>query len=114
MTLTVAAPPCLDSGEPGSGEPGSRESDHRELDPRDPELRLGKLLDPGSVVPLHPRDDSGVLAARGRIGGAPVTAFCTDALVMGGAMGAVGCARIVAAIDTAVREGSAVVGVWHC
>ncbi len=85
-----------------------------EADPRDPEVRLGKLLDPGSVVPLQPRDRSGVYAVRGTIGGAPVTAFCTDALVMGGAMGAVGCRWIVDAIDTAVRERVPVIGLWHC
>ena len=64
--------------------------------------------------PLHPRDDSGVYAVRGTIDGAPVTAFATDATVMGGAMGAVGCRHIVDAIDTAVRERVPVLGLWHC
>ncbi|GAB2915344.1 acyl-CoA carboxylase subunit beta [Rhodococcus aerolatus] len=82
-------------------------------DPRDPQRRLEQLLDPGSCAPLGPRDRSGVLAARGRVDGAPVLAFCTDATVMGGAMGAAGCARVVEAIDTAVREGCPVVGLWH-
>ena len=52
-------------------------------DPRDPELRLTKLLDPGSLVPLHVRDDSGVYAVRGTIGGALVTAFASDPLALG-------------------------------
>ena len=94
MTLTMEAPP--------------------EVDPRDPELRLSKLLDPGSLKPLSPRDKSGVFAVRGTIGGAPVTAFATDATVMGGAMGSVGCRYIVDAIDTALRERVPVIGVWHC
>src|SRR5690606_8954044 len=51
--------------------------------------------------------------ARGRIGGRSVFAFCTDAAVMGGALGAGGCERIVAAIDRAAREGSPVIGLWH-
>ncbi len=85
-----------------------------EVDPRDPELRLSKLLDPGSLAPLHPRDDSGVFSVRGTIDGAPVAAFCTDATVMGGAMGAVGCRHIVDAIDTALRERAPVIGLWHC
>ena len=38
-----------------------------EIDPRDPELRLAKLFDDGTVDPLAPRDSSGVLAARGTI-----------------------------------------------
>jgi acetyl-CoA/propionyl-CoA carboxylase carboxyl transferase subunit len=83
-------------------------------DPRDPEMRLEKLFDPGSLRPMGPRDTSGVFAARGNINGSPVTAFCTDATVMGGAMGTAGCLRIVDAIDTAVRERVPVVGVWHC
>ena len=94
MTLTMEAPP--------------------EVDPRDPELRLLKLLDPGSLQPLSPRDKSGVFAVRGTIDGAPVTAFATDATVMGGAMGSVGCRYIVDAIDTALRERVPVIGLWHC
>jgi acetyl-CoA/propionyl-CoA carboxylase carboxyl transferase subunit len=85
-----------------------------EVDPRDPELRLSKLLDPGSLQPLSPRDKSGVFAVRGTIDGAPVTAFATDATVMGGAMGSVGCRYIVDAIDTALRERLPVIGLWHC
>jgi acetyl-CoA/propionyl-CoA carboxylase carboxyl transferase subunit len=82
-------------------------------DPRDPELRLAKLLDPGSVEPLHERDDSGVYAVRGTIDGALVTAYATDPLKMGGAMGREGCAHIVDAIDHAVRERVPVLGLWH-
>ena len=94
MTLTMAAP--------------------ADIDPRDPELRLATLLDPDSLQPLHERDDSGVFAARGTVDGAPVAAFCTDATVMGGAMGSVGCRHIVDAIDTALRARVPVIGVWHC
>jgi acetyl-CoA/propionyl-CoA carboxylase carboxyl transferase subunit len=84
-----------------------------EIDPRDPELRLTELLDPGSLVAMMPRDDSGAWAVRGTIDGAPVTAFATDALRMGGAMGSAGCAHIVDAIDLAVREHIPVIGLWH-
>src|SRR5664279_3747661 len=82
-------------------------------DPRDPELRLEQLFDDGSLKPLRARDASGVFAARGTINGTPVTAFCTDATTMGGAMGAEGCKHIVDAIDAAVRERVPVIGVWH-
>jgi acetyl-CoA/propionyl-CoA carboxylase carboxyl transferase subunit len=82
-------------------------------DPRDPELRLTKLVDPGSLQPLHVRDDSGVYAVRGTVDGALVTAFATDPLKMGGAMGSEGCAHIVDAIDQAVRERVPVIGLWH-
>ncbi|MBN9618631.1 MAG: acyl-CoA carboxylase subunit beta [Actinobacteria bacterium] len=85
-----------------------------EIDPRDPVLRLEMLLDDGTLEYLRPRDNSGVVAVRGRIDGLPVTAFCTDATIMGGAMGTAGCLHIVDAIDTAVRERVPVLGLWHC
>ncbi|MGB6165678.1 MAG: carboxyl transferase domain-containing protein [Pseudonocardiaceae bacterium] len=83
------------------------------IDPRDPQLRLECLFDPDTVVSLRPRDSSGAFAARGRIDGAKVIAYCTDATTMGGAMGSEGCRHIVEAIDTAVRERLPVIGLWH-
>jgi acetyl-CoA/propionyl-CoA carboxylase carboxyl transferase subunit len=82
-------------------------------DPRDPENRLLRFFDEGSVRLLVPRDTSGVLAARGTVAGAAAVAFCTDATVMGGAMGLDGCRHIVDTIDTALRERVPVVGIWH-
>jgi acetyl-CoA/propionyl-CoA carboxylase carboxyl transferase subunit len=84
-----------------------------ERDPRDPEARLEILLDPGSLVALAPRDDSGAFAVRGTINGAPVTAFATDPLKMGGAMGKAGCLHIVAAIELSMAEGIPSIGLWH-
>jgi acetyl-CoA/propionyl-CoA carboxylase carboxyl transferase subunit len=83
------------------------------VDPRDPEDRLLRFFDAGSMVQLASRDTSGVLAARGTVEGSPAIAFCTDATVMGGAMGVDGCKHIVDAIDTALRERVPVVGIWH-
>ncbi|WP_447006294.1 acyl-CoA carboxylase subunit beta [Saccharothrix isguenensis] len=83
------------------------------LDPRDPEVRLAQLLDPGSIAPLRPRDGSGMYAVRGRVNGAKVVAYCSDATRMGGALGSEGCRHIVEAIDIAVRERTPVIGVWH-
>ena len=91
-------------------------SDRRQApgpDDRSPQTRLGAILDPGSVRPLHDRDDSGVLAVRGRIGGHPVVAYCTDAGRMGGALGARGSDHIIAAIRYAVRRRRPVLGLWH-
>jgi acetyl-CoA/propionyl-CoA carboxylase carboxyl transferase subunit len=82
-------------------------------DPRDPTARLLRLFDEGSMQLLVPIDDSGVRAARGTVAGAPAVAYCSDATVMGGAMGVDGCRHIVDAIDTAVRERIPVVGIWH-
>src|ERR687890_291669 len=62
---------------------------------------------------LAPRDASGVVAARGTGSGTRTIAYCTDATVMGGAMGVEGCRHIVDAIDTGLRERAPVVGVWH-
>jgi acetyl-CoA/propionyl-CoA carboxylase carboxyl transferase subunit len=82
-------------------------------DPRDPEDRLARFFDTGSMSLLAPRDTSGVVAARGTVSGTRAVAFCTDATVMGGAMGVDGCRHIVDTIDTALRERMPVVGVWH-
>jgi acetyl-CoA/propionyl-CoA carboxylase carboxyl transferase subunit len=80
---------------------------------RDPAVRLAALLDPGSLRPLAPFDNSGVYAVRGVVAGGPVVAYATDPTKMGGAMGSDGCRHIVDAIDTAVRERVPVIGLWH-
>jgi len=89
-------------------------ADAHASDKRDPEHRTGRLLDKDTLIPLRPRDNSGVFIARGRIDGAKVIVYCTDATKMGGAMGTEGCRHIVEAIDTAVRERCPVIGLWHC
>jgi acetyl-CoA/propionyl-CoA carboxylase carboxyl transferase subunit len=40
-------------------------------------------------------------------------AFCSDATVMGGAMGNDGCKVVVAAYERAVADGAPIVGLWH-
>ncbi|RBY85435.1 acyl-CoA carboxylase subunit beta [Blastococcus sp. TF02A-30] len=96
MTTVQAAPPAVTAP-----------------DPRDPHDRLERFFDPGSMQLLAARDTSGVLAARGTVAGASTVAFCTDATVMGGAMGVDGCRHIVDAIDLALRERVPSVGIWH-
>ncbi|ETK32229.1 acyl-CoA carboxylase subunit beta [Microbispora sp. ATCC PTA-5024] len=88
-------------------------SEGEAADPRAPLVRLGHLLDEGSIRLITPEDKSGVLAVTGRIEGVPVVAFCSDARVQGGAMGSEGCEHIVHAYDVAVRERVPVIGVWH-
>ncbi|MFW6203481.1 MAG: carboxyl transferase domain-containing protein [Actinomycetota bacterium] len=85
----------------------------REEDPRNPNHRLATLLDPGSVQLLGPDDRAGMLAARGTIDGTPVVAFCSDATVMGGAMGNDGCAIAVEAYEAALADGVPIIGLWH-
>jgi acetyl-CoA/propionyl-CoA carboxylase carboxyl transferase subunit len=92
----------------------SAPSDAATLDRRDPEVRLQTLFDPSSLRLLAPRDDSGVLAARGEVDGTSVIAYATDVTRMGGAMGTEGCRHIVDSIDAAVRERVPVLGLWHC
>jgi len=85
----------------------------REEDPRYPLHRLNALFDDGSTELLSPLDDSGMVAARGTIDGAPVVAFCSDATVMGGAMGDVGCRVVVDAYHRALTDQVPIVGLWH-
>ena len=80
---------------------------------RDPEARLAALFDPGTLVLLTPHDDSGALAATGKIGGMAAVAFASDPRVQGGAMGSAACAAIVTAHDEALAQGAPLIGLWH-
>ncbi|MEV6492292.1 carboxyl transferase domain-containing protein [Actinoplanes sp. NPDC051633] len=84
-----------------------------DVDLRDPEVRLRGLFDHGTMRLVVPRDDSGVLYARGEVDGTPAIAFASDGTRMGGAMGSEGCRHVVDAIDAAVRERVPVIGLWH-
>lgn len=85
----------------------------REEDPRHPLLRLEALLDDGTCELLSDVDESGMLAARGRVDGTDVVAFCSDATVMGGAMGDDGCRVVVDAYHRAITDGVPIIGLWH-
>ncbi|MEV5001635.1 acyl-CoA carboxylase subunit beta [Nocardioides sp. LML1-1-1.1] len=86
----------------------------REDDPRHPLKRLGALLDPGSLELLPTGDpDCGMMAATGTVDGARVVAFCSDATVMGGAMGNDGCSVVVDAYHRALTDRIPIIGLWH-
>src|SRR3954451_18907490 len=85
----------------------------RDQDPRNPNFRLAALLDEGSVELITPDDDSGMLAAVGTINGCRVVAFCSDATVMGGAMGVQGCDVVVQAYERAMNDRVPILGIWH-
>ncbi len=86
-SLQSAAPASASSATRSSARPAKLP---REQDPRNPNHRLTALLDPGSLELISEDDGSGMLAAVGTVDGTPVVAFCSDATVMGGAMGEVG------------------------
>ncbi|WP_052422316.1 acyl-CoA carboxylase subunit beta [Nonomuraea candida] len=88
-------------------------SDQEPADPRDPVVRMTALLDEGSLRLITSQDNSGVLAAMGRVEGVPVVTFCSDGRSQGGAMGSEGCEHIVHAYDVAVRERVPIIGIWH-
>ncbi|MBM2623753.1 acyl-CoA carboxylase subunit beta [Actinoplanes sp. LDG1-06] len=79
----------------------------------DPIGRMAGLLDACSLRPLPFAEEDGVAVARGAARGVPVIVFAVDPRVVGGAVGAAGCDRIVAAIDLAVAERAPVVGIWQ-
>jgi len=85
----------------------------REQDPRHPLQRLAALYDDGQFEPLTPIDDSGMLAAIGRVKGMTAVAFCSDPTVMGGAMGDDGCKVVVAAYQRALTDRVPIIGLWH-
>jgi acetyl-CoA/propionyl-CoA carboxylase carboxyl transferase subunit len=84
-----------------------------EVDPRSPLVRLTALFDEGTMTPITPIDDRGVVAAVGRVHGAHAVAFATDPTVQGGAMGSLGCRAIVTAYDRAFADSSPIIGLWH-
>jgi acetyl-CoA/propionyl-CoA carboxylase carboxyl transferase subunit len=88
----------------------------RHEDPRYPLTRLTALFDEDSVEiisPGGPDADTGMVAAIGTISGARVVAFCSDATVMGGAMGDEGCRVVVDAYHRAMTDRVPIIGLWH-
>jgi hypothetical protein len=84
----------------------------REQDPRNPVTRLHDAARPGSlelITPTTCRDARG----RGTIAGGTVVAFCSDATVMGGAMGDEGCEVVVRRTSVALHEQVPIIGLWH-
>lgn len=96
-----------------SADVGKRTKIPREQDPRNPNHRLAAFLDEGSLELITQDDDSGMLAATGRVDGQPITVFVSDATIMGGAMGVAGCKVVIAAYERALADGIPVVGLWH-
>jgi acetyl-CoA/propionyl-CoA carboxylase carboxyl transferase subunit len=86
----------------------AREDDHRH-----PSKRLGALFDADSMQLLSEPDGSGMLAAVGTVDGCRTVAFCSDATVMGGAMGDQGCEVVLGAYARAMAERAPIVGLWH-
>ena len=54
-----------------------------------------------------------MLAAVGTVEGVHAVAFCSDATVMGGAMGDQGCKVVVKAYERAMADEAPIVGLWH-
>ena len=103
MTILVDGPPA---------DSDSSQADPR--DPRDPIARLSLLLDGDfGAFSVLPGGSCGVVAVRGRINGAPVVAYCTDAAKAGGSLGAPEAERIIDAIELAARLRVPVIGLWH-
>jgi len=111
MTTAPAAPaaPAAPSPSPGA----AKLKLPREDDPRNPNHRLAAFFDDGSLELITEDDGSGMLAAVGKVDGSPVVAFCSDATVMGGAMGDVGCKAVVHAYERALADRVPIVGLWH-
>ncbi|MEV0618506.1 carboxyl transferase domain-containing protein [Nonomuraea sp. NPDC050404] len=87
--------------------------DEPSLDHRVPAVRMAQLVDPGSLEIISEREGVGVVVAYGRINGARVVLYCTDATLKGGAIGIDECPLIVNAIDLALHERCPVIGVWN-
>ena len=98
MTTTENAPARTRAAQP------SRPKLPREEDPRNPNHRLAAFFDEGTLELISADDDSGMLAAVGTVDGTHAVAFCSDATVMGGAMGDDGCKVVVKAYQRAMAD----------
>ena len=103
-TTTQPAPP---------GTPPKPAKLPRDQDPRNPVTRLRSFFDDGEMELITSDDTSGMLAAVGTVHGTHTVGFCSDATVMGGAMGDEGCKVVVTAYERAVADGAPIVGLWH-
>ncbi|MDP9443106.1 MAG: acyl-CoA carboxylase subunit beta [Actinomycetota bacterium] len=118
MSVQIGAQPTSTETSPGPGAstpatPPPPTKLPREHDPRNPHRRLTAFFDPGTLQLVSADDGSGMLAGTGTVDGVRVVAFCSDATVMGGAMGAVGCGVVVQAYQRALADQVPVVGLWH-
>ncbi|NGN96000.1 acyl-CoA carboxylase subunit beta [Nocardioides sp. KC13] len=93
--------------------PAAKQKLPRDQDPRHPLTRLKAFFDEGTVALISPDDESGMLAAVGEVDGTRAVAFCSDATVMGGAMGDLGCRVVVDAYHRAMTDGIPIIGLWH-
>ena len=82
-------------------------------DPKDPEVRINKLIDSGSLEFLLPRTNSGMIAATGTIKGNKVVVFASDATSKSGALGIEGSNVILAAYREAMSYQLPIIGIWH-
>jgi acetyl-CoA/propionyl-CoA carboxylase carboxyl transferase subunit len=104
------------TGVPGSADTATdtaTSTDTVVRDPRHPVPRFEALFDQGSMQLISDDDDSGMLAAVGTVHGTAVVAFCSDATVMGGAMGDLGCRVVVDAYHRALSDRVPIIGLWH-
>lgn len=84
-----------------------------DTDPQDPQVRMERLTDSGSLALIMPHDKSGMLAATGAVAGNPVVLFASDATIQGGALGPAGARVIVAAYARAMELRLPIIGIWH-
>ncbi|MBA2573732.1 MAG: acyl-CoA carboxylase subunit beta [Nocardioidaceae bacterium] len=110
MTTTENAPALAPTAPPAQARPPKLP---RDIDPRNPNKRLEAFFDEGTVELISADDDSGMLAAVGCVDGVHTVAFCSDATIMGGAMGHEGCKVVVRAYERALADEVPIVGLWH-
>src|SRR5262249_57784431 len=90
-SVTVVESPAARGQEAPPSTAGQQAAQPEAL-PRDPEARLDALFDPGTMAVLTPHDDSGAMAATGKIDGVLAVAVASDPPVSGRPSGRRWCA----------------------
>lgn len=83
------------------------------MDAKNPQVRIERLADPGTIELITPHDKSGMLAATARVAGNRVVIFASDATIQGGALGDDGSHVIITAYRAAMAQELPIIGIWH-
>lgn len=83
------------------------------MDAKNPQVRIERLADPGTIELITPHDKSGMLAATARVAGNRVVIFASDATIQGGALGGDGSHVIITAYRAAMAQELPIIGIWH-
>lgn len=83
------------------------------MNEKDSISRIERLLDPATISLLTEKNETGMIAATGKVRGVTTTVFVSDPTIQGGALGDEGAKVVTTAYDYALKNKTPIVGIWH-